>query len=114
MRCVCVFLSKKCGFHVTVLLCGWMDGGGGGNDNDRATEYSESERIHHSLTGREQSPVRGPQYNQQFLVSTEPWGRDQQISLDTQFCYRHTLYVQKENVLCVFALLYIILNQNFE
>lgn len=37
-------------------------------------QYSESERMHHSLTGREQSPVRSTQYNQQLLVSTEQMG----------------------------------------
>lgn len=45
-----------------------------------------------------------PQYNQQLLVSTEQWGRDWQISLDTQFCYHHN--VQKENVLYVFFVLF--------
>lgn len=55
-------------------LCRRMDTGGC-NDDDRA-RYSESERMHHSLTGREQSPVRGTQSNQQLLVMTEQWGRD--------------------------------------
>lgn len=84
--CDVVFLSKKCGFHVPARLCGWIDGG---KDDDDGATYSESERMHHSLTGREQSPAKSTQYNQELLVSTEQWGRDQRISLHTQFYYHH-------------------------
>lgn len=56
-----------------VCVSGGVDGGG--NDNDGA-RYSEYEGMHHSLTGRVQSPVRGTQCSQ-LLVSTEQGGRDQ-------------------------------------
>lgn len=43
----------KYGFHVTVRLCGRRTS----NDDDGARS-GESEKMHHSLTGREQSLVR--------------------------------------------------------
>lgn len=77
--------------------------------------YSESERMHHSLTGREQSPVRSTQYNQQLSVSAEQWGRDQQISLDTQFYYHR--HIQEEKFLFGFSFHFApcyFSNQNYE
>lgn len=63
---MCVFL--KYDFHVTLRLCGQADGVGKCDDGAR---YSESGWVHHSLTGREQSPVRITQNNQRFFVGTE-------------------------------------------
>lgn len=63
---MCVFL--KYGFHVTLRLCGQADDVGKCDDGAR---YSESGWMHHSLTGREQSPVRITQNNQQLFVGTE-------------------------------------------
>lgn len=66
--CVCVCM---CGLHVAARLCGWLDLGNSGDDGARC---SESAAMHHSLTGREQSPVTCTQCNQQLLVSTEQQG----------------------------------------
>lgn len=53
-----------------------------GDERDEA-RYSESEKMYHSLTGREQSPVRRTPYNQWLFVRAER-GREQLISLDAQ------------------------------
>lgn len=51
-----------------VCVGGWIFDNN--NDDDRA-RCIESGVMHHSLTGREQSPVTCTQCNQQLLVSTE-------------------------------------------
>lgn len=57
--------------------------GGGGKIEGRA-RCSESEKTHHSLTGKEQSPVRAPPHHQQLFVHTEQCGRDRLIRVDTR------------------------------
>lgn len=59
----------------SMLLCvcvgGWISGNKDDDDDDDRARCIESGAMHHSLTGREQSPVTCTRGNQQLLVSTE-------------------------------------------